>query len=161
MNIYLEPLACIDELGNGIPNGEEVVNPRDPCKICTCEMGNLFCAEQICKIPVCRNFQHTEGTCCDGVCLDDMVKRSNLVGRVQISLPITAAFAPESQVIVFYVRSDGEVVSSSTRLEVEKCFDNKVVTLTIDLRQFCFIGKILFIRKVDPNYLLNKHLLGI
>nr|XP_034308643.1 pregnancy zone protein isoform X4 [Crassostrea gigas] len=121
-----EPLACIDELGNGIPNGEEVVNPRDPCKICTCEMGNLFCAEQICKIPVCRNFQHTEGTCCDGVCLDDMVKRSNLVGRVQIALPITAAFAPESQVIVFYVRSDGEVVSSSTRLEVEKCFDNKV-----------------------------------
>lgn len=90
-----------------------------------------------------------------------MVKRSNLVGKVQIALPITAAFAPESQVIVFYVRSDGEVVSSSTKLEVEKCFDNKVVTLTIDLRQFCFIGKILFIRKVDPNYLLNKHLSGI
>eukprot|EP00105_Crassostrea_gigas_P026706 XP_011447751.1 PREDICTED: pregnancy zone protein [Crassostrea gigas] len=68
----------------------------------------------------------TEGTCCDGVCLDDGVKRSNLVGRVQISLPITAAFAPESQVIVYYVRTDGEVVSSFTRLEVENCFDNKV-----------------------------------
>lgn len=68
----------------------------------------------------------TEGTCCDGVCLDDGVKRSNLVGRVQIALPITAAFAPESQVIVYYVRTDGEVVSSFTRLEVENCFDNKV-----------------------------------
>lgn len=121
-----DSMACIDELGNTIPDGEEAVNTQDPCKKCICEMGNLFCTEQVCKIPVCRNFQHTEGTCCDGVCLDDVVKKSNLIGRVQIPLPITAAFAPESQVIVYYVRADGEVVSSSTRLEVEKCFDNKV-----------------------------------
>ncbi|XP_062569935.1 pregnancy zone protein-like isoform X2 [Saccostrea cucullata] len=122
----LEEKSCKDNLGNPVSEGSLYTDPLDPCLECLCENGNVLCDYKMCQPSKCRNFQKVEGTCCDIICLDDVVTKSSFIGRVQINIPITARFAPESRIIIYYIRSDGEVVSSSKTLQVEKCFDNKV-----------------------------------
>ncbi|XP_061179924.1 alpha-2-macroglobulin-like [Saccostrea echinata] len=121
-----EKLTCVDNLGNPVPDGSKFTDSLDPCLECSCNNGNVNCEYQMCKPLKCRNFQYVEGTCCEVICFDDIITKSSFIGRVQISIPITARFAPESRIIIYYIRSDGEVVSSSKTLQVEKCFDNKV-----------------------------------
>ena len=129
--VFSERKSCVDELGNTIEDGESSVDQMDPCKECECDNGKLYCAEEFCVLPECRNFRYIEGTCCEVVCDDEDAEESKFVGKVPINLPVSAAFAPEAQVIVFYVRGDGEIVSSNTKLNVEKCFDNKVRIFSI------------------------------
>lgn len=59
-----------------------------------------------------------------------------LVGKVSVGFPPARAFilrvvitpdmSPESRIVVYYVRSDGEIVAASTVLSVDRCFPNMV-----------------------------------
>ena len=54
------------------------------------------------------------------------VQRSTHIGKVKLSIPITAKMGPESQLLVYYVREDEETVAATLTFKVKKCFDNKV-----------------------------------
>ncbi|KAJ8679263.1 hypothetical protein QAD02_015050 [Eretmocerus hayati] len=51
---------------------------------------------------------------------------SAIVHRFPLSVKITASMAPQSELLLYYVRADGEVVSSSHSIEVGQCFENAV-----------------------------------
>lgn len=59
------------------------------------------------------------------------VERSTHIGKVKLSIPITAKMGPESQLLVYYVREDEETVAATLTFKVKKCFDNKVNLQTI------------------------------
>lgn len=48
------------------------------------------------------------------------------IGSFQLRIPIRAAMAPKSKVLVYYAKEDGEVVAGSVEFEVQRCFDNNV-----------------------------------
>lgn len=50
------------------------------------------------------------------------------VHRFPLSVKLTPSMAPFSELLLYYVRSDGEVVSSSHSIELngQECFDNQV-----------------------------------
>ncbi|XP_014238205.1 murinoglobulin-1-like [Trichogramma pretiosum] len=50
------------------------------------------------------------------------------VHRFPLSVKITPSMSPKSELLLYYVRSDGEVVSSSHTIEVGHCFENPVKT---------------------------------
>ncbi|XP_031782380.1 alpha-1-macroglobulin isoform X1 [Nasonia vitripennis] len=50
------------------------------------------------------------------------------VHRFPLSVKITASMAPVSELLLYYVRPDGEVVTASHSIEVGHCFENKVKT---------------------------------
>lgn len=45
-----------------------------------------------------------------------------------MSVKITPSMAPVSELLLYYVRSDGETVATSYTIEVGHCFENKVKT---------------------------------
>ena len=50
------------------------------------------------------------------------------VHRFPLSVKITASMGPVSELLLYYVRADGEVVSSSHTIDVGHCFENQVKT---------------------------------
>jgi hypothetical protein len=46
--------------------------------------------------------------------------------RFPLSVRITASMAPVSELLLYYVRPDGEVVTTSQSIETGHCFENKV-----------------------------------
>ncbi|XP_042903027.1 murinoglobulin-1 isoform X2 [Parasteatoda tepidariorum] len=48
------------------------------------------------------------------------------VGEVDFEIDVDAALSPVFYVLVYYVRGDRETVADSQRIEVQKCFKNKV-----------------------------------
>lgn len=46
--------------------------------------------------------------------------------RFPLSVKITPSMAPVSELLLYYVRSDGETVAATHTIEVGNCFDNKV-----------------------------------
>ncbi|GIX94006.1 alpha-2-macroglobulin-like protein 1, partial [Caerostris darwini] len=48
------------------------------------------------------------------------------IGEVRIPISVNASLAPSFTLLVFYVREDRETVADSQKIEVEKCFQNKV-----------------------------------
>jgi len=54
------------------------------------------------------------------------VHLSNHVARVRIQVPIDAKMAPESQLLVYYIRDDQETVADQIKFTVNKCFNNQV-----------------------------------
>ncbi|GFX13505.1 alpha-2-macroglobulin [Trichonephila clavipes] len=48
------------------------------------------------------------------------------VGEVHIPINVQASYSPSLTLLVFYVREDGETVADSQKIDVEKCFQNKV-----------------------------------
>lgn len=49
------------------------------------------------------------------------------LARVSLRVRITSAMAPEGWFVVYYARGDGELVSGSTRFEVQRCYGQKVI----------------------------------
>lgn len=134
--------SCLDSTGNILPDGSMYKDPLKPCEECMCSSGDVFCTQMLCEVPKCRNFKYVEGTCCDIKCFDDTTEKSGFIGRVQISIPITAKFAPETQVMIYYIRKDGEIVSSSKTFQVEKCFDNKVIYILLCITFFIILTQV-------------------
>ncbi|KAF8794906.1 CD109 antigen like protein [Argiope bruennichi] len=48
------------------------------------------------------------------------------IGEVSIPIDVDASLSPSFSLLVFYVREDRETVADSQKIEVEKCFKNKV-----------------------------------
>ena len=48
------------------------------------------------------------------------------IGDFQFVINTTAAMSPTSRLLVYYIRSDGEVVSASTKFKMEPTFENQV-----------------------------------
>ncbi|GIY10889.1 alpha-1-macroglobulin [Caerostris darwini] len=48
------------------------------------------------------------------------------IGEVRIPLSVNASLSPSFTLLVFYVREDRETVADSQKIQVEKCFQNKV-----------------------------------
>ncbi|GFT22478.1 ovostatin homolog, partial [Nephila pilipes] len=48
------------------------------------------------------------------------------IGEVHIPITVDDSYSPQITLLVFYVREDGETVADSQKIEVEKCFKNKV-----------------------------------
>ncbi|GFS90047.1 alpha-2-macroglobulin, partial [Nephila pilipes] len=48
------------------------------------------------------------------------------IGEVHIPISANASYSPSFTLLVFYVREDGETVAATQKIEVEKCFKNKV-----------------------------------
>jgi hypothetical protein len=44
------------------------------------------------------------------------------------NIPIDAEMAPNARIIVYYVRTDGEVVTDSISFDVDGVFQNQVIT---------------------------------
>ncbi|CAK9797027.1 Mug1 [Anthophora quadrimaculata] len=51
-----------------------------------------------------------------------------VVHRFPLSVKVTPSMAPISELLLYYVRSDGEVVATTYTIEVGYCFENKVKT---------------------------------
>ncbi|CAG0898545.1 unnamed protein product [Darwinula stevensoni] len=49
-----------------------------------------------------------------------------LLSKATVEIPVTPEMAPESKLVVFYIRSDGEVVSDHLTFRVNRCLPNKV-----------------------------------
>ncbi|CAG0892013.1 unnamed protein product [Darwinula stevensoni] len=49
-----------------------------------------------------------------------------LLSKATVEIPVTPEMAPESKLVVFYIRSDGEVVSDHLTFRVNRCLTNKV-----------------------------------
>ncbi|XP_023246996.1 murinoglobulin-2-like [Copidosoma floridanum] len=58
-----------------------------------------------------------------------------VVHRFPLSVKITASMAPVSSLLLYYVRPDNEVVSSSHSIEIGQCFDNPVKITWHESRQ--------------------------
>ncbi|KAL2717509.1 murinoglobulin-1-like [Vespula squamosa] len=54
--------------------------------------------------------------------------QNTIVHRFPLSVKITPSMAPVSELLLYYVRSDGETVATSYTIEVGHCFENKVKT---------------------------------
>ena len=52
--------------------------------------------------------------------------QSSLVRTLEFRLHITAKMAPKANLVVYYVREDGETVADHLEIDVEKCVENKV-----------------------------------
>ncbi|XP_076671615.1 pregnancy zone protein isoform X2 [Andrena cerasifolii] len=52
--------------------------------------------------------------------------RDSVVHRFPLSVKITPSMAPVSELLLYYVRPDGEVVATTYTIEVGHCFENKV-----------------------------------
>ncbi|CAG0899489.1 unnamed protein product, partial [Darwinula stevensoni] len=48
------------------------------------------------------------------------------LSKATIEIPVTHEMAPESKLVVFYIRPDGEVVSDHLTFRVDRCLPNKV-----------------------------------
>lgn len=46
--------------------------------------------------------------------------------RFPLSVKVTPSMAPVSELLLYYVRSDGEIVATTYTIEVGHCFENKV-----------------------------------
>nr|XP_031846680.1 murinoglobulin-1-like [Nomia melanderi] len=57
---------------------------------------------------------------------DNHTERSNVVHRFPLSVKVTPSMAPVSELLLYYVRADGEVVTTTYTIEVGHCFENKV-----------------------------------
>ncbi|CAL7935225.1 unnamed protein product [Xylocopa violacea] len=51
-----------------------------------------------------------------------------VVHRFPLSVKVTPSMAPVSELLLYYVRSDGEIVATTYTIEVGNCFENKVKT---------------------------------
>ncbi|XP_029039421.1 murinoglobulin-1-like [Osmia bicornis bicornis] len=51
-----------------------------------------------------------------------------IVHRFPLSVKVTSSMAPISELLLYYVRSDGEIVATTYTIEVGHCFENKVKT---------------------------------
>ncbi|PRD32507.1 UNVERIFIED_CONTAM: C3 and PZP-like alpha-2-macroglobulin domain-containing protein 8 [Trichonephila clavipes] len=51
------------------------------------------------------------------------------IGEVHIPIDVDTSLSPSFSLLVFYVREDRETVAASEKIEVEKCFKNKVFIL--------------------------------
>lgn len=49
-----------------------------------------------------------------------------IVHRFPLSVKVTPSMAPVSELLLYYVRSDGEIVATTYTIEVGHCFENKV-----------------------------------
>ena len=47
-------------------------------------------------------------------------------GSFVVALPVTSDLAPQGNLVVYYVRPDGEVVSDMIQLNLPECSENKV-----------------------------------
>ena len=56
-----------------------------------------------------------------------------------ITVPITADMAPQAQLLVYYVRPDGETVADSYMMKVDKCVNNPVRWVTLVFILFSFL----------------------
>nr|XP_033328709.1 alpha-2-macroglobulin-P-like isoform X1 [Megalopta genalis]XP_033328710.1 alpha-2-macroglobulin-P-like isoform X2 [Megalopta genalis] len=53
-------------------------------------------------------------------------EQSTVVHRFPLSVKVTPGMAPVSELLLYYVRADGEVVAATYTIEVGHCFENKV-----------------------------------
>ncbi|XP_076171368.1 murinoglobulin-1 [Ptiloglossa arizonensis] len=53
-------------------------------------------------------------------------KTNTVAHRFPLSVKVTPSMAPISELLLYYVRSDGEVVATTYTIEVGHCFENKV-----------------------------------
>ncbi|XP_017887917.1 pregnancy zone protein-like isoform X2 [Ceratina calcarata] len=51
-----------------------------------------------------------------------------MVHRFPLSVKVTPSMAPVSELLLYYVKSDGEIVATTYTIEVGHCFENKVKT---------------------------------
>lgn len=58
--------------------------------------------------------------------LTNKTEQSTIVHRFPLSVKVTPSMAPVSELLLYYVRADGEVVSTTYTIEVGHCFENKV-----------------------------------
>ncbi|XP_011696887.1 PREDICTED: alpha-2-macroglobulin-like protein 1 isoform X2 [Wasmannia auropunctata] len=54
--------------------------------------------------------------------------QSTIAHRFPLSVKITPSMAPVSELLLYYVRSDGEIVATTYSIKVGHCFENKVKT---------------------------------
>ncbi|KAG7202424.1 hypothetical protein KM043_018735 [Ampulex compressa] len=52
----------------------------------------------------------------------------SVVHRFPLSVKVTPSMAPVSELLLYYVRPDGEIVATTYTIEVGNCFENKVKT---------------------------------
>ncbi|XP_050576186.1 alpha-1-macroglobulin-like [Bombus affinis] len=55
-------------------------------------------------------------------------EQTAIVHRFPLSVKVTPSMAPVSELLLYYVRSDGEIVATTYTIEVGHCFENKVKT---------------------------------
>ncbi|KZC12116.1 Murinoglobulin-1, partial [Dufourea novaeangliae] len=53
-------------------------------------------------------------------------EQSSVVHRFPLSVKVTPSMAPVSELLLYYVQADGEVITASYTIEVGHCFGNKV-----------------------------------
>lgn len=51
--------------------------------------------------------------------------------EITFEVAITAAMAPSARMLVYYVRSNGEIVADSVQFNVEGIFENQVAFLSL------------------------------
>ena len=56
-------------------------------------------------------------------------KEARLTGHFKMTVPITHDMSPDAQLLVYYMRDDGEIIASAVKFNIEKCFKNKVRVL--------------------------------
>lgn len=55
-------------------------------------------------------------------------EQDSVVHRFPLSVKVTPSMAPFSELLLYYVRADGEIVATTYKIEVGHCFENKVKT---------------------------------
>ena len=71
---------------------------------------------------------------------DKETPEPGLLSKAAIEIVVTPEMAPESKLVVFYIRPDGEVVSDHLTFRVKRCLPNKVHHLHIFIN-FCKFRK--------------------
>ncbi|XP_012276125.1 murinoglobulin-1 isoform X3 [Orussus abietinus] len=62
-------------------------------------------------------------------------EQNHVVHRFPLSVKVTPSMAPVSELLLYYVRPDGETVATTYTIEVGHCFENKVKTAWHDESQ--------------------------
>ncbi|KAL5016375.1 hypothetical protein ScPMuIL_005964 [Solemya velum] len=81
------------------------------------------------------------------------IARSNSK-TIMFSIPVTSQMAPNARIIVYYVRTDGEVVTDSISFDVDGTFQNQV-SLGFDQNQVLPGGNVSLTVSADPHSVVN------
>ncbi|KAL5016374.1 hypothetical protein ScPMuIL_005963 [Solemya velum] len=73
---------------------------------------------------------------------------------IMFSVPVTSQMAPNARIIVYYVRTDGEVVTDSISFDVDGTFQNQV-SLGFDQNQVLPGGNVRLTVSADPHSFVN------
>jgi hypothetical protein len=60
------------------------------------------------------------------------------IGKWNLKLEMSANMAPQSQLLIYYVKDDGEIVAASHTLNIKKCLKHKVFFLNLSFFEISY-----------------------